>query len=84
MRLRVADIDWRESEGEVLVLDRRRGRYLGINRSGAALWSELASGASEEALVDRLADAHGLRRDRAQADVRAFLRWLEDQDLLED
>jgi hypothetical protein len=83
VRLRRDDIEWREADGEVLVLDRRRGRYLGVNRSGAPLWLELAGGTSEESLVSTLADAHGLGRERAQADVSTFLRWLEDQGLLE-
>jgi Coenzyme PQQ synthesis protein D (PqqD) len=85
VRLRGDDIEWQEADGELLVLDRRHGRYLGVNRSGATLWLELSStgGASEESLVDKLVDTHGLGRQRAQTDVSAFLRWLEDRDLLE-
>ena len=81
MRL-VDDIDWREIDGEVVVLDRREGRYLAINPSGAVLWPALVEGASEDALVERLAERYRLERDRARADVRAFLDWLRARGLL--
>ena len=82
MRL-VTDIDWREIDGEVVVLDRREGRYLAINPSGTVLWPTLVEGSTEETLVERLATRYRLDRDRAQSDVRAFLDWLRGRSLLE-
>ena len=82
MRL-VADIDWREIDGEVVILDRREGRYLAVNPSGTVLWPALVEGASEDSLVDRLAGRYSIDRDRARADVREFLDWLTGQGLLE-
>ncbi|MFL5913668.1 MAG: PqqD family protein [Gaiellaceae bacterium] len=82
MRL-ATDIDWREIDGEVVVLDRREGRYLAVNRSGTVLWPALVEGTTEEVLVERLAGRYSIERDRAVIDVRAFLDWLTGHGLLE-
>lgn len=83
-RVRLAtDIDWREIDGEVVILDRREGRYLAVNPSGAVLWPALLDGTSEEGLVERLVGRYSIDRDRALTDVRAFLDWLTGHGLLE-
>ena len=82
MRL-ATDIDWREIDGEVVILDRREGRYLAVNPSGAVLWPALVDGTSEEVLVERLVGRYSIDRERAQTDVRAFLDWLTGHGLLE-
>lgn len=82
MRLRGEDLDWREAEGEILVLDRRASRYFGVSASGALLWPLLAGGTSVEALAARLSRHYGIDQDRARSDVMEFLQWLRDRDLL--
>lgn len=82
MRL-ATDIDWREIDGEVVILDRREGRYLAVNRSGAILWPALVDGTGEEGLVERLVGRYGIDRERARTDVRAFLDWLTGHGLLD-
>jgi hypothetical protein len=41
LKLRDADLEWREVEGDLVVLDLRESRYLAINRTGRALWAAL-------------------------------------------
>jgi hypothetical protein len=82
MRL-ATDIDWREIDGEVVVLDRREGRYLAVNPSGTVLWPALVEGTTEDSLVDRLSERYKLEREQARTDVRAFLDWLTGHGLLE-
>ena len=82
MRLREDDLEWRHVEGEIVALDRRRGRYFTVTDSGAVLWPQLAAGTTEEALVARLSQQYGIELGRAQDDVSTFLRWLEENDLL--
>ena len=83
-RLRDADLDWREVEGELVALDLRESRYLAINRSGQILWGALAEeeGATRDELIERLAGAFEIDRERAAADVDAFTGELESRDLL--
>ena len=83
-KLRDADLDWREVEGELVALDLRESRYLAINRSGQVLWAALADGegATRDELIERLAGAFEIDRERAAADVDAFTGELESRDLL--
>jgi hypothetical protein len=83
LRLRADALEWREIEGQVVVLDARKSTYLSVNLSGAPLWAELAKGTTKEALVDRLIDQFGLEPAQATNDVESFLRMLEEQELLE-
>jgi hypothetical protein len=82
LRLREADLDWREVEGELVALDLRESRYLAINRTGRVLWSALAEGATRDELIERLVGAFGIERARAAADVDAFTTELESRGLL--
>jgi Coenzyme PQQ synthesis protein D (PqqD) len=82
LTLRDADLDWREVEGELIVLDLRESRYLAINRTGHALWGALVEGATRAELIDRLVDAFEVDRPRAATDVDAFTAELESRGLL--
>lgn len=77
------NIHWREIDGQVVVLDPRRGRYLSVNTAGAALWPALLAGSDEDELTGVLVDRYGITPERAGADLSAFLRWLEQKELLE-
>lgn len=83
LRLRADGLTWREIEGEVVVLDRRTWAYLSVNASGAGLWEKVVAGTTADELVDRLVAAHELPRDRARADVSAFIEVLREHDLLD-
>jgi hypothetical protein len=82
LTLRDADVDWREVEGELVVLDLRDSRYLAINRTGQVLWGALVEGATQDELIERLMEAFGIERARAAADVEAFTSELKSRDLL--
>lgn len=84
MRLRRTDLEWREVEGQVVLVDLAGGTYVAVNRSGAALWPLLAEGTTREALVARLRERYGLAADVAERDLDAFLVVLRGHGLLED
>lgn len=73
LTLREGAVAWQEVEGETILLDLAASEYLGVNRSGSALWPALVDGATEGELVDRLCTAYDLPRQRAADDVAAFL-----------
>jgi hypothetical protein len=83
LRLRSDLLEWREVEGEIVALDLRTSRYLAVNRSGARLWSILATGATREQLVARLVEIYGVLPDRAEAETASFLEVLSAEDLIE-
>jgi hypothetical protein len=83
VRARKTDVTWRQVGDEVIVLDMSTWEYLGLNGTGAILWPALVEGATPEELRERLVDSYGIERERAAADVRAFLAALADVGLLE-
>ncbi len=82
LRLRVAELDWVESDGDVIALDHRRLTYLGANPAASLLWQELSTGTTRERLVEVLDEAYALGRERAAADVDLFLAELRERALL--
>ena len=86
LRLREEGLNWREIDGEVVVLDLERSHYLNLNETGAVLWVLLAEGATQRQLVDRLIEEfdvgelngrrrrRGLRRDLPENGLLAILR----------
>jgi coenzyme PQQ synthesis protein D (PqqD) len=83
MQIRQGILEWREVEGEIVALDLRSNTYLGINRTGTAVWSALVAGADREQLVRRLTQTFDVSEKQAAADLDAFLAELAEQDLLE-
>lgn len=47
------------------------------------MWQTLITGADDASLAELLERAFGLTPERARADVAAFLRLLEDRELLD-
>jgi hypothetical protein len=73
IRLRQGAVSWREADGEVIALDLATSDYLGVNPAGRVLWTRIAEGTTEDALVDALQQEYALDRGRAATDVAAFL-----------
>jgi coenzyme PQQ synthesis protein D (PqqD) len=84
VRLRPDDVEWREVEGEVVVLDLRDSTYFAVNETGAAIWPELARGTTREQLVARLVDRFAVDEATASKDLEAFLSALGERGLLAD
>ena len=83
LRLRASRLQWLETDGDVVALDEESLLYLSTNASGALLWQALARGTSHAELVDLLAGAYGLERERAAEDVERYLADLDARGLLE-
>lgn len=84
MRLRRADVTWRELEGRTVILDLAESRYLATNRTGALLLRVLLDECSHDRLVSVLSEEYDVPRDQADADVRAFTDLLREHGLLVD
>jgi hypothetical protein len=82
LRLRDEELYWRESAGEVIVLDAEASRYLAANASAAILWQRLVDGAPRHELAAALREAYALSPEVAERDVAAFLDDLASRGLL--
>jgi hypothetical protein len=83
LKLRGHGVAWTDVDGEIVALDETSAQYLSANEAGGLLWRTLATGATRDALVAKLAAEYGLSRERAGADTDAFLAALQERDLLE-
>jgi glutamate synthase domain-containing protein 3 len=70
-------------DGEVVILDDRAGKYLGLNKSGAVIWQVLAEGGSSEDGVQALVETYSISPERSEADVRQLISELVENNLLQ-
>jgi hypothetical protein len=73
IRLKPSELEWREVDGEVIVLEAERSLYMAANPAAALLWQLLADGATRERLCAALVGAYGIDEGLAARDVDAFL-----------
>jgi hypothetical protein len=83
LKLRGDALDWREVEGQVVVLDRAGSVYLAVNGSGTVLWPAIVEGATRSQLVQLLMHNFDIEATRAERDVDAFVASLAERGLLE-
>ena len=83
LKLRSADLHWREIDDEIIALEGRGSNYVAANGAGTLLWRALAEGTTRDALADVLVAAYRIDRDRARADADRFVAEVAAQGLLE-
>lgn len=79
---RSTDLEWRQIDDEVVLLDTRQGTYLALNSSAAQLWTALACGASREDLAGILVETYGIEKRQATEDAEEFISSLAERGLL--
>jgi hypothetical protein len=67
----------REHDDGVVVLNAKTGACWELNRTGAALWSQLIGGSSLEDAVDALAAKHAVTREQVASDATELLERLK-------
>lgn len=82
LQLREQDLEWREIDDEIIVLDARNAAYLAVSGSGIVIWNLLSERTDREALIQALVETYDIDDTRAGEDVEAFLSELADRDLL--
>jgi hypothetical protein len=84
LRIDSNEMEAREVEGELVILDLKSQSYLAGNRTAAALWPLLREGATREQLASHLVSTFGVDDSTAQADVDSFVKSLSDLGLLDE
>jgi hypothetical protein len=82
LRLRAEGLNWREIDGEVVVLDTEQSHYLNLNPTGSVLWLLLADGATQQQLVSKLVEEFAVDESTARGDVLAFVANCRENGLL--
>ncbi|MEU9338862.1 lasso peptide biosynthesis PqqD family chaperone [Streptomyces sp. NPDC048290] len=80
MPLRInPDFTLTETDDSAVLLNERTGGYWQLNPTGARVLGDLLAGRTEEETATGLADAYGIPRERAVADVAHLLDRLRAQ-----
>ncbi|HWF72781.1 MAG TPA: PqqD family protein [Solirubrobacteraceae bacterium] len=82
LRLRTDELEWKQIDDEIVVLDGRASNYLSAGGAGVILWHMLESGATADELSAALVDKYSIDEASARADVDSFLAELTEQGLL--
>ena len=69
-------------DDELIIIDIAKGKYLAIDRIGAAIWEAIAQPVAVGTLVDGLADRYAAPREQIGSDVLAFLDNLASRGLV--
>lgn len=77
------DVAWQTIGDEAVVMSLAEGRVLGLNPTGALVWS-LVEEQDEEGLVAAVVDRFLVGTESAREDVRGFLSLLRERGLLVD
>jgi hypothetical protein len=72
----------REVDGETVILDLNRQRYIAGTRSVTVLWPLLEEGATRVELLDALTERYEVERDQLARDLDEFLEDLAESGLL--
>ena len=70
-------------DGELVILDMRRGHYLGLDPIGRRIWELLEHPRSVEALCATLEGQYAVSAQTCRADVLVLLEQLADAELIE-
>lgn len=80
--LNAETVEWRDIDGDIVILGEAHRNYMTLNASGAVLWRALAGGATRAQLEQELESAFGSEVEDASVDVEAFLEALREKGLL--
>lgn len=67
-----------------IVLDVRDGQMFRLNATGVLIFSLLQQQKTEPQIVDEITQEFRISREVAETDLREFIRYLEQQDLICD
>jgi len=77
------DIAWQQIGDEVVVMSLAESRVLGLNPTGALVWSLLEE-RDEDGLVAAVVERFATDEEHARADVRGFVTLLRERGLVSE
>lgn len=77
-----ADLSWRDVDGELVIVDTRRGDYHVLNTLGARVFTGIVDGEDVTTIVSRIVVTHDAAASEVQRDVDAFLAMLVEKGIL--
>lgn len=82
IRINTPDVIHESFDNETVIVNLRIGIYFSLNETGLPLWEEIARGTTEERLVALWQEKQAVDEAGAKAGVRAFLKELQEEQLI--
>ncbi len=73
---------WRDVNNELVVLNLQSGEYFTFNDVGRLIWLSVNDGKNVEDITKLVTEQYAATRDKAEADVKAFISNLLSEGLL--
>ena len=67
------EIIFSKVDGDLILLDIRKGKYFFINKIGSVIWEKLATPQTFESLVDQLLNEYNIDRTTCEQETAAFI-----------
>ena len=79
---KVKSVIYREIQGEIVLLDPEKGKYFGLNSTGASFWDKVDGSKTVNEIVSLMAEEYDVQRDVLAVDVEELVRVLVENGLL--
>lgn len=76
-------ITWDQIDGETLIIDTESGYYFSLDGVGSLVWSMLAMGADEDAIVDRIIGEYDVDASTVREDLHLLVNTLRREQLVD-
>lgn len=75
-------VQYTRVEGDYVLMDMRRGVYLGLDPVASRIWQSLAEHGDPEKAAEELCEEFEVERAQALADIESWIRELEEKGLV--
>ena len=76
------NIVWRNIQGEAVLLNRRDGRYFGLNAVGCSVWEKMDGVRTVAEIIQLLQDEYNVTEDVLTRDVLELIARMQTEGLL--
>jgi len=73
---RIKSIEWKEVEGETILLNHKKNEFFVLNETGTIVWKKLNGKNSEEMISKELAKKFKVTEKKALADTKQLIKKL--------
>lgn len=74
---------WREIDGEIVLLDTKKGLYYGIEGTGVVIWKQLQETVTFQHIIDAVMNEVDAKKETLTNDIRRFSEKLMKAGLIE-
>lgn len=74
---------WKEIEGEIVLLNPKKGDYFGLEAVGAAFWELIDDKTDRDSIIRILLEGYDVEEDILKKDISALINTMQQKKLIE-